>query len=131
MKKYKSPTMFVDPNAPMPPNRGGVPARSVNDLQPMQTITDPGMQSAQQADAYAKFNNTAQYMTPPTMKKEGEEKLYAGDVSQSKEGVGTIENNITKQRRNNAQELEGNKGTDKQPKNTNYTSMLPEIEIKG
>jgi hypothetical protein len=65
------------------------------------------------------------------MKKEGEEKLYAGDVSQSKEGVGTIENNITKQRRNNAQELEGNKGTDKQPKNTNYTSMLPEIEIKG
>ncbi len=63
--------MFVDPNAPVPPNRGGVPGRSVNDLQPMQTITDPGMQSAQQADAYAKFNNTAQYMPPPVMRKEG------------------------------------------------------------
>jgi len=59
------------------------------------------------------------------------EKLYAGDVGQSKGGIGTVENNISKQRRDNAQELEGNKGTNIQPKNTNYTSMLPEFEVKA
>ena len=59
------------------------------------------------------------------------EKLYAGDVGQSKEGIGTVENNISKQRRDNAQEVEGNKGTNIQPKNTNYTSMLPEFEVKA
>ncbi len=79
--------MFVDPNAPVPPNRGGVPGRSVNDLQPMQTITDPGMQSAQQADAYAKFNNTAQYMPPPVMKKEGEKEVsLATDATKLEKG---------------------------------------------
>ena len=65
-------------------------------------------------------------ISPFTIKKE---KLYAGDVGQSKGGIGTIENNISKQRRDNAQELEGNKGTNIQPKNTNYTSMLPEFEV--
>ena len=54
------------------------------------------------------------------------EKLYAGDVGQSKGGIGTIKNNVSKQRRDNAKELEGTKN---QPKNTNYTSMLPEFEV--
>jgi len=63
----------IDPTMPMPPNRGGVPSRSVNDLQQINTIQDPGMQSAQQAAAYEKFNNIAQYTPPPTMKTEGEE----------------------------------------------------------
>ena len=56
------------------------------------------------------------------------EKLYAANVGQSKGGIGNVENNISKQRRDNAQELEGTKN---QPKNTNYTSMLPEFEVKA
>jgi len=64
----------MDPTMPMPPNRGGVPSRSVNDLNQINTIQDPGMQSAQQAAAFEKFNNIAQYMPPsPATKIEGEE----------------------------------------------------------
>ena len=61
----------IDPitGMPMQPNRAGMPERSVNNLQAINTIQDPGMQSAQQAAAYQKFNNIAQYMPPPTMMK--------------------------------------------------------------
>lgn len=56
----------------MDPNRAGTPGRSINDLQSINTIQDPGMQSAQQAAAFQRFNNVAQYMPPPTMKKDEE-----------------------------------------------------------
>jgi hypothetical protein len=84
MKNRKSPFKIVDPisgapvNVPgqmvpgqMPmPNRAGVPDRSLNSMQPMGTIVDPGMQSAQQAQAFQKFNNIAQNMPPsPTQMK--------------------------------------------------------------
>ena len=61
----------IDPITGMPvqPNRAGMPERSVNNLQAINTIQDPGMQSAQQAAAYQKFNNIAQYTPPPTMMK--------------------------------------------------------------
>jgi len=61
----------IDPitGMPMDPNRAGMPARSINDLQPINTIQDPGMQSAQQAAAFQRFNNVAQYMPPPAMMK--------------------------------------------------------------
>jgi hypothetical protein len=52
------------------PNRAGVPDRSLNSMQPMGTIVDPGTQSAQQAQAFQKFNNIAQNMPPsPTQMK--------------------------------------------------------------
>jgi len=58
------------------------------------------------------------------------EKLYAGDVGQSKGGiVGSKGEDMTKQRRDNAQELEGISKGGTQPKNTNYSSMLPEFEV--
>lgn len=50
-------------------NRAGAPERSANNLQAIETIKDPGMESAQQAAAYQKFNNIAQYTPPPTMMK--------------------------------------------------------------
>ena len=56
-------------NQVLGPNRAGMPERSVNNLQAINTIQDPGMQSAQQAAAYQKFNNIAQYTPPPTMMK--------------------------------------------------------------
>ena len=61
----------IDPITGMPiqPNRAGMPERSVNNLQAINTIQDPGMQSARQAEAYQKFNNIAQYTPPPTMMK--------------------------------------------------------------
>ena len=61
----------IDPMTGMPvqPNRAGMPERSVNNLQAIDTIQDPGMQSARQAEAYQKFNNIAQYTPPPTMMK--------------------------------------------------------------
>ena len=61
----------IDPTTGMPidPNRAGAPSRSINNLQAINTIQDPGMQSAQQAAAFQKFNNVAQYMPPPTMMK--------------------------------------------------------------
>jgi len=65
----------IDPITGMPiqPNRAGVPGRSLSDLQGISTIQDPGMQSAQQAAAYEKFNNIAQYTPPPTMKLKGDQ----------------------------------------------------------
>ncbi len=52
------------------PNRAGAPDRSLNSMQQMGSITDPGMQSAQQAQAFQKFNNIAQNMPPsPTQMK--------------------------------------------------------------
>ena len=87
MKNRKSPFKIVDPisgapvNVPgqmvnqvpgqMPmPNRAGAPDRSLNSMQPMGTIVDPGMQSAQQAQAFQQFNNIAQNMPPsPTQMK--------------------------------------------------------------
>lgn len=67
----------IDPITGMPiqPNRGAMPSRSINDLQPISTIVDPGIQSAQQAQAYQKFNNIAQYTPPPIMKKDDEVKI--------------------------------------------------------
>lgn len=61
----------IDPMTGMPvqKNRGGVPGRSINDLQQINTIQDPGMQSAQQAAAFEKFNNIAQYNPPPAIMK--------------------------------------------------------------
>jgi len=47
------------PIAPMQPNRAGAPPRSINDMSQMGSIVDPGMQSAQQAAAYEKFNSMA------------------------------------------------------------------------
>ena len=103
-------------------NRAGTPSRSINDLQPINTIQDPGMQSAQQAAAYSQFNNIAQTMPPSPVNKTEKEVVY-----QTK-SVG----DKPTERRNNAQELEGKKpGGKEQPKNTTYMSMLPEIEIKG
>lgn len=74
-RRMKSPvpiTGTVDPmtGMPMDPNRAGAPGRSINNLQAINTIQDPGMQSAQQAAAFQKFNNVAQYMPPPTMKQD-------------------------------------------------------------
>ena len=43
----------------MQPNRAGAPPRSINDMSQMGSIVDPGMQSAQQAAAYEKFNSMA------------------------------------------------------------------------
>ena len=40
-------------------NRAGAPPRSINDMSQMGSIVDPGMQSAQQAAAYEKFNSMA------------------------------------------------------------------------
>ena len=61
----------IDPMTGMPvqKNRGGMPSRSINDLQQINTIQDPGMQSAQQAAAFQKFNNIAQYNPPPAIMK--------------------------------------------------------------
>lgn len=47
------------PIVPMQPNRAGVPPRSINDMSQMGSIVDPGMQSAQQAEDYARFNSMA------------------------------------------------------------------------
>ena len=59
----------IDPITGMPvepqQNRAGVPSRSINNLGSISTIQDPGMQSAQQAEAFQKFNNIAQYTPPP------------------------------------------------------------------
>jgi hypothetical protein len=61
----------IDPITGMPVepqvNRAGVPDRSINNLQGINTIQDPGMQSMQQAQAFQKFNNIAQYNPPPTV----------------------------------------------------------------
>ena len=73
----------------MDPNRAGMPNRSINDLQPINTIQDPGMQSAQQAAAFQKFNNVAQYMPPsPTTKTEDKPKasVKAMEVNQVSKG---------------------------------------------
>jgi hypothetical protein len=124
----------IDPltGAILNPNRAGMPSRSINDLQAINTIQDPGMQSAQQANAFQRFNNVAQYMPPPTMKKDDEKK----EVAYVAKSVGT---HLT-ERHNNAKEMlgedakYGNKGgigENKMTVNTAYNSMLPEIEIKG
>jgi len=55
------------PIMPMQPNRAGTPPRSINDMSQMGSIVDTGMQSAQQAEAFQKFNNIAQYTPPPAM----------------------------------------------------------------
>ena len=78
--RFKSPSKFINPQVdpvtgqmiqPQPvPNRAGVPDRSLNSMQQMGTIVDPGMQSAQQAQAFQKFNSIAQNMPPsPTQMK--------------------------------------------------------------
>ena len=74
----------IDPitGMPMDPNRAGMPSRSINDLQPINTIQDPGMQSAQQAAAFQRFNNIAQYMPlSPAIKTE---KVYQADAGKVK-----------------------------------------------
>jgi hypothetical protein len=81
---FKSPvklTGTVDPMTGMPvePNRGGMPSRSINDLQQINTIQDPGMQSAQQAAAFEKFNNIAQYNPPPAIMKSPAKKYTEPD----------------------------------------------------
>ena len=83
-KYFKSPvnlTGAVDPMTDMPvqPNRGGMPSRSINDLQQINTIQDPGMQSAQQAAAFEKFNNIAQYNPPPAIMKSPAKKYTEPD----------------------------------------------------
>jgi len=51
-------------------NRAGTPDRSLNNMQQMGSIVDPGMQSSQQADEFQKFNSIAQNMPPsPTQMK--------------------------------------------------------------
>ena len=59
----------IDPMTGMPVepmvNRAGTLSRSINDMNSISSITDPGMQSNQQAQAFQKFNNIAQYTTPP------------------------------------------------------------------
>lgn len=74
----------IDPITGMPidPNRAGMPSRSINDLQAINTIQDPGMQSAQQANAFQRFNNVAQYMPPSPAAKT--EKVYQADAEKSK-----------------------------------------------
>lgn len=71
----------IDPMTGMPvqPNRGGMPSRSINDLQQINTIQDPGMQSAQQAAAFEKFNNIAQYNPPPAIMKSPAKKYTEPD----------------------------------------------------
>ena len=73
--------MQTDPMTGMPvqPNRGGMPSRSINDLQQINTIQDPGMQSAQQAAAFEKFNNIAQYNPPPAIMKSPAKKYTEPD----------------------------------------------------
>ena len=73
----------IDPITGMPidPNRAGMPSRSINDLQAINTIQDPGMQSAQQANAFQRFNNVAQYMPPSPATKT--EKVYQADAGKS------------------------------------------------
>jgi len=77
---FISPAKFINPQVdpatgqvlqPQPiPNRAGTPDRSLNNMQQMGSIVDPGMQSAQQADAFQKFNSIAQNMPPsPTQMK--------------------------------------------------------------
>ena len=60
----------IDPNTGMPVepmvNRAGTLSRSINDMNSISSITDPGMQSNKQAQAFQKFNNIAQYTPPPT-----------------------------------------------------------------
>ena len=76
----KAPTKFINPQVDPAtgqvlqpqfiPNRAGTPDRSLNNMQPMGTIVDPGMQSAQQAQAFQKFNSIAQNIPPsPTQMK--------------------------------------------------------------
>jgi hypothetical protein len=77
--RMKSPAKFINPQVdpatgqvlqPQPiPNRAGAPDRSLNSMQQMGSITDPGMQSAQQAAAFQKFNTIAQDMPPPIQMK--------------------------------------------------------------
>jgi len=59
----------IDPMTGMPVepmvNRAGTLSRSINDMNSISSITDPGMQSNQQAQAFQKFNNIAQYTPPP------------------------------------------------------------------
>ena len=75
----------IDPMTGMPVepmvNRAGTLSRSINDMNSISSITDPGMQSNQQAQAFQKFNNIAQYMPPPTamlgdLDKDGEMSEY-------------------------------------------------------
>jgi len=77
--RMKSPSKFINPQVdpatgqvlqPEPiPNRAGAPDRSLYSMQQMGSITDPGMQSAQQAQAFQKFNTIAQDMPPPVQMK--------------------------------------------------------------
>jgi len=97
-------------------NRAGVPSRSINDLQDINTIQDPGMQSAQQADSFQKFNNIAQYNPPPAMKYGSPAKNYAkpamiidksgSGLSQAGQAMqGTVENKISQDSASDDEEL--------------------------
>jgi len=114
MKNRKSPFKIVDPisgapvNVPgqmvpgqMPmPNRAGVPDRSLNSMQPMGTIVDPGMQSAQQAQAFQKFNNIAQNMPPSPTQMKSPVNNYAdpGSAQTIDNSLGAAEDVLASQR---------------------------------
>jgi len=97
-------------------NRAGVPSRSINDLQGINTIQDPGMQSSQQADAFQKFNNIAQYNPPPAMKYGSPAKNYtkpamiidksAGGLAEAGKAVeGGVQNKISQDSASDNEEL--------------------------
>tara|TARA_B100000497_G_C7519787_1_gene315964 strand:- start:76 stop:705 length:630 start_codon:yes stop_codon:yes gene_type:complete len=123
---FKSPAKNINPQVdpttgqmlqPQPiTNRAGVPSRSINDLQGINTIQDPGMQSAQQADSFQKFNNIAQYNPPPAMKHGSPAKSYtkpamiidksAGGLAEAGKAVqGSVESKISQDSASEDEEL--------------------------
>lgn len=144
MKNRKSPFKIVDPvsgapvNVPgqmvnqvpgqMPmPNRAGVPDRSLNSMQPMGTIVDPGMQSAQQAQAFQKFNNIAQNMPPSPTQMKSPVNNYAdpGTAQTIDNSLGAAEGVLAAQRQAlMADDEETEEGEDKKKLNKNETVKL-------
>jgi len=124
--RFKSPAKNINPQVdpttgqmlqPQPiTNRAGVPSRSINDLQGINTIQDPGMQSAQQADSFQKFNNIAQYNPPPAMKYGSPAKSYtkpamiidksAGGLAEAGKAMqGSVESKISQDSASDDEEL--------------------------
>ncbi len=108
--RFKSPSKFINPQIdpatgqmlqPQPiPNRAGTPDRSLNSMQQMGSIVDPGMQSAQQAQAFQKFNSIAQNMPPSPTQMKSPVNNYndPGNAQTIDNSLGAAENVLAAQR---------------------------------
>ena len=135
--RMKSPSKFINPQVdpvtgqtlqPQPiPNRAGVPDRSLNSMQQMGTIVDPGMQSAQQAQAFQKFNSIAQNMPPSPTQMKSPVNNYAnpGTAQTIDNSLGAAEGVLAAQRQAlMADDEETEEGEGKKKLNKNETVKL-------